>query len=99
MSPRKEIIQARLPVTFFKEGETFIVYSPVLDLSSCGSTFESARKNFNEALTLFFDSCLKHDTLDEALELLGWQLSRDNQWEPPVVVGQESLPVAVPAHN
>ena len=98
MSPRREMVQAKLPVIFLKEGDTFIVYSPVLDLSSCGATFESAKKSFSEAVTLFFDSCLRHETLDEALESLGWEQARDRRWEPPVVVGHQDLSVAVPVN-
>lgn len=34
----------------FKEGKTYVAYVPELDLSSCGSTKEEARKNIRDAV-------------------------------------------------
>ena len=91
----------KIPVLFLKEGETFISYSPALDLSTCGSTFEEAKTNFSEALHLFFQECLKHGTLEAALESYGWKKSHKNpaQWQPPMLVGQESIAVDLPSVN
>ncbi len=90
-----------IPVLFFKEGEMFVSYSPALDLSSCGSTFEEAKKNFDEALHIFFQECLKHGTLEVTLESCGWKKSHKDpvQWQPPVLVGQESMAVGLPSIN
>jgi len=89
----------RIPVLYFKEGPMFVWYSPAFDLSSCGPTFEEAKRNFHEALQIFFEECVKRGTLEHALESLGWQKSatrRAAQWRPPVLIGQDSLPVGVP---
>ena len=77
----------------------FIVYSPALDLSTCAPTFDEAKKNFSQAVDIFFAECVKRDTLHEALESLGWQKSDSRAWLPPLVVGQENLPVMVPSAN
>ena len=97
----KVIYGGNIPVVFLKEGELFVAYSPALDLSTCGDSFDEARENFEEALELFFAECLKRGTLERALASYGWQRSRTKppQWEPPVIVGQESLSVPVPAVN
>ncbi len=90
-------IKANIPVLFMKEGNTFIVYSPTLDLSTCAPTFDEAKKNFHQAMGLFFSECVHHGTLNQALESLGWQQLESKAWQPPIVVGQESLSVTVPS--
>ena len=99
MARAQVMIEGAIPITFLKEGDMFVAYSPVLDLSTCGTTFEEAQRNFHEALDIFFDECLKHKTLDRALESLGWQRTHTAhpRWQPPAIVGQDSLHVSVPA--
>ena len=99
-SRRKVKIFRQIPVIFLKEGEMFIAYSPALDLSSCGSSFDEARKNFAEALGIFVEECTKRDTLEQVLASYGWQKSDAHppSWQPPLVVGQETLPVNLPTH-
>ena len=87
---------ANIPVLFMKEGKMFVVYSPALDLSTCAPTFNEAKKNFHEAMHVFFLECVKRKTLDRALESLGWRRSGSEAWQPPVVVGHENLPISVP---
>ncbi|MBI3074338.1 MAG: hypothetical protein HYY84_19685 [Deltaproteobacteria bacterium] len=73
----------------------FVAYSPVLDLSTCGDSFDDATRNFQEALDLFFSECMKRGTLERALESFGWRCSRTRppRWTPPSVVGETSLPI------
>lgn len=63
----KSVLAGQILVLYLKEGETFVAFSPVLDLSSCGRTFEEADKNFGEALHLFFSECMRRDTLEKTL--------------------------------
>lgn len=56
-----------LPVTFLKEKDRFVAYTPALDLSTSGETLEEARKRFVEAAMLFFEEITKRGTFDEAL--------------------------------
>jgi hypothetical protein len=92
---RKPSISGSVHVIFLKEGDMFVAYSPTLDLTTCAPTFDEAKKNLSAAVGIFFDECLKHGTLDRALESLGWQKGTGHlpQWQPPVVVGEESLPL------
>jgi predicted RNase H-like HicB family nuclease len=55
----------------FKEGQTYIAYVPELDLSSCGSTVDDARRNIREAVQGFLEASEEMNTLDEILEEAG----------------------------
>ncbi|MGA1796695.1 MAG: type II toxin-antitoxin system HicB family antitoxin [bacterium] len=85
-------IKGKIPVSFFKEGRMFVAYSIVLDLSTCGETFEEAKKNFMEALNIFFEECIKMGTLVEVLESYGWE-KIGKSWQPPAYIGHEDLPI------
>lgn len=87
--------QANLPVIFFKEGGSFIAYSPALDLSTSGQTMEQAKCRFNEAATAFFEEIIGRGTLDEALSELGWK-KQQKEWHAPTMVGQTTERVNVP---
>jgi predicted RNase H-like HicB family nuclease len=89
-----------IPVVFFREEEVFIAHCPVLDLSTCGETYDEALNNFNEALSLFFEECIEKGTLPKVLEASGWKLTGRLKNKlvarPPVYLGdrQVSLPQA-----
>ena len=56
----------------FKEGKMYVSYNPELDLASCGYTEEKARKNLDEAVSLFLEGIKeKKITSRKAAELLG----------------------------
>lgn len=84
----------KLPITVLKEDKRFVVYSPVIDLSTSGKTFEEAQKNFVEAALLFFEEIVDKKTIDEVLMELGWHKIK-NDWQPPVVIAQENREVAI----
>ncbi len=60
-------IKGTVPVVFFKEDDTFIAHCPVLELSSCGETFDAALASFHEALHLFLEECAERKTLEKVL--------------------------------
>jgi len=78
----------QLPVSIFKEGKYFVAYTPVLDLSTSGRTYEEARERFHEVVNIFFEELVNKGTLEEVLTGLGWQKIK-KQWKPPVLVAQE----------
>jgi predicted RNase H-like HicB family nuclease len=61
-------ITASLSVTFFKERDQFVAFSPALDLSTCGKTFQEARERFAEAADLFIEETVKMGTSEEVLQ-------------------------------
>ena len=78
-----------------KEGDSFISYSPALDLSTVGESFDEAKKRFEEAVGIFFEEIIKMGTVDQALTELGWQ-KQDKEYFPPVIVGSQTQNFTVP---
>ena len=66
----------------FKEGETFVAYVPELDLSSCGETAETARRNIRDAVQGFLEASERMGTLEEILEEAGFRRNGAD-WQPP----------------
>lgn len=95
----KSIKSLNLPVSFLKEADQFVAYTPVLDLSTSGNTLEEAKNNFTEAVEIFFDEIVQMGTLEDVLLDLGWK-RRDKDFLPPVIVSQGMESVRVPfAHS
>lgn len=68
-----------------KEGKKYIAHSPAMDLASSGKTTQEARKNFEEAFSLYLDELLEKGSLDKTMKDLGWK-KVDAKWESPVKV-------------
>jgi len=63
--------QSRLPEIDFtahvwKEGLTYVSYSPELDVSSCGDSVAEARARLREAVSLFLEECSRRGTLNKS---------------------------------
>ncbi len=91
---KKLQLQFNLPVSVLKEGRKFVAYSPALDLSTSGSTYEEARRRFEEAVRIFFQEIYERGTSEEVLKELGWKKAQ-KKWKPPVVISQESQEIKV----
>ena len=50
-----------LPVSFLKEGDQYIAYTPALDLSTCGQSYEQAKKRFVEAVDIFLAELVENN--------------------------------------
>ena len=92
---RQNYFQFNLNISFLREGNKFIAYCPALDLSTCGDTYEQAKKRFGEAANIFFEEITKKGTLHKVLFNLGWQ-QKDSSWSPPIVVAEGYQMVNVP---
>ena len=92
---KKINFQASLPITFLREGDQFVAYTPALDLSTSGDTFEQAKKRFSEIVQIFFEECFSMGTLDTVLSDLGWK-KENSEWNPPTVVAQDTQIFNVP---
>lgn len=87
-------LKGSVPVEFFKEGGVFVVYCPVLDLSTCGETFEKAQENFADAYKLFLTECMERGTLTKVLTSFGWSVESKNKMHrisPPHYVGARQM--------
>jgi len=85
-----------LPVSFLREGDKYIAYTPALDLSTCGQSYQEAKKRFGEIVNIFFEELINKGTLEEVLNDLGWQRTQ-TKWNPPVVIAQELQTIRVTA--
>ena len=63
-----------IPIDFemvvFKEEETFVAYSPELDVSSCGASVAEAGANLKTAVRLFIEEAERMGTLTDILNNL-----------------------------
>lgn len=89
------LFQVSLPVSILKEGKYYIAYSPALDLSTSGKTFDEVKKRFTEIVSIFFEELLEKGTLDKVLSELGWQ-NVQKEWFPPLVVANETERFNIP---
>lgn len=84
--------EVNLPVTIFKEGKSYVAYSPALDLSTSASTYKKAQTRFLEIVEIFLEELGEMGTLDSVLTNLGWQKVKSN-WQPPVVISNYMQPM------
>lgn len=88
--------QFALPVSILKEGDSFIAFTPALDLSTVGDSFEEAQERFEEAVQIFFEEITEKGTAEEVLSDLGWQKLKE-QLVPPQVVSNQTKQFTVPS--
>ena len=94
----KVAINFALPVSILREGDSFVAYTPALDLSTAGSTFQEAQKNFEEAVNIFFQELMEMGTLNDVLKDLGWE-KHNNNFVPPVVIENSVQNFSIPVLN
>lgn len=87
-----------LPVSVLKEGKYFVAFTPALDLSTSGKTFEQAKERFDEVVRIFFEELLEKGTLDKVLQDLGWKKVQKN-WSPPVLISSKMENFHIPLLN
>ena len=81
-------------VLTFLEGETYVAYVPELDVSSCGSDPDEARKNIRDAVRGFLEASKGLGTLDEILAEAGFHREGSN-WRAPEFVALDRLKLAL----
>lgn len=95
MKGTSKLLQISLPISVLKEGKYYIAYSPALDLSTSGKTFEDVKKRFEEVVEIFFEDLSEKGTLDKVLGELGWQKVQ-REWTAPVVIANETESFNIP---
>lgn len=78
----------------FREGGTYVAYVPELDLSSCGTTNDEARKNIRDAVQGFLETSADMGSLDWVLEESGYT-RKDGSWQAPEFVALDRESVSV----
>ena len=94
-STMKRIAKVELPVIIFKQGTQFVAYTPALDFTTCGDTFEQAKDNFHEGVQMLLDDFLERDVLEEMLRDFGWKKIA-KKWMPPAFIASEAI--EIPMH-
>ncbi len=88
-------MEVKVPVITFREGKTFVAYTPSLDLSTSGKDIEQLKERFGEAVEILFEELLEKGTLEEVLYELGWK-KINKGWTPPTPVSHEMEEIKVP---
>jgi len=73
------ILSLDVPVQTEKKDKHFVVGSPDFDVWTQGETKQEAEANFQEALTLFFTSCIEAGTLFAVLQECSFALKKDSK--------------------
>jgi len=79
----------------WKEGKVFVSYCPELDVSSCGETFEEAKKNLLKAIKAFIKVTKEMGTLKEILEEAGFLKIDQKRWKAPELISFEKQYLAI----
>ena len=67
-------VNVKLGMYLFKEGDSYIVYCPALDLSAYGNSEEHAKKSFEDVFSMTIKYMLNKNTVKEDLTNHGWQI-------------------------
>lgn len=76
MERKEDLIKVNISVILFKEEDSWIAYSPELELSSYGDTEYEAKEAFGSVLKIFISETTKKGTLEKCLLDMGWQLRK-----------------------
>lgn len=79
----------------WKEGSSYVAWSPELDVSSAGANLEEVRGNLREAVEFFLEEAEKMGTLQEILEEAGYEPA-PNGWRAPERIAIEQVSLALP---
>jgi predicted RNase H-like HicB family nuclease len=79
----------------WKEGPTFVSYSPELDVSSCGDSVAEARARLREAVSLFLEECSRRGTLNAILAESGFE-RRGKTYRPRRIIARGKFRLAIP---
>ncbi len=84
-----------LTAQVWKEGATFVAYSPELDVSSCGHSLAEARAALQEAVGLFLEESARRGNLDAILSEAGFE-KHGRGYRPRRILVREKLRLAIP---
>ncbi len=94
-SRRLQVPVIRFTAQVWKEGPTFVAYSPELDVSSCGESLAKARAALQEAVSLFLEECARKGSLEAILSEAGFE-KHGRSYRPRRILAREKLRLAVP---
>ncbi len=83
-------INANVEIFLTREDDYIVATCPALKISSYGKSEKEAKKNFNEAMNIFFEETNRKGTLEKVLVKYGWTISKKS-YEPPQYTTKEML--------
>ena len=83
-------------VQVWREDASYVARAIPLDVLSCGTSPEDARRNLSEAVALFLKTASAHGTLTEVLEECGYRRVND-EWRAPTLLSSETVSQAISA--
>jgi predicted RNase H-like HicB family nuclease len=88
-----------LKVEFYKEGETFVAYAPMLKISTYANNFEKAKERFEALLEIYLEELEEKGTLEEVFIECGWTKhpGTGSVLMPPVRIAEEEVRIPCPA--
>ncbi|MBU0765677.1 MAG: hypothetical protein KJ607_12660 [Bacteroidetes bacterium] len=78
-------IEINLNVKIFKENDYYIAYSPELQISTQGNTYNEVQKRMKERISIFFEMALEKGILGKRLKELGWTIMKKEHIPPKEV--------------
>jgi predicted RNase H-like HicB family nuclease len=64
-------MKLRLTEELWREGNMYVAYCPELDIPSCGSSIEQAKKNLREVIGIHLEEAAEQHRLTELLQSAG----------------------------
>ena len=88
---------AKLPLKITQKKRWVVASCSVLDVHSQGGTEEEARRNLQEALSVFFVSCFERGVLEAVLRDCGFKAGRSaGQQTPAIPHTEDYITVPIP---
>ena len=84
-----------LTTQVWKEGRTYVAYTPELDVSSCGPTLAQAKKALRQAVHLFLDDAAARGVLADILAEAGFE-QRGTSYRFRRVLARERVRLSLP---
>lgn len=72
-------LNVTLDVYLFMDDNTFVAYSPALDLSGYGTSEQEAKESFSVVMREYIQYALSHKTLVKDLRAHGWRVKSVKQ--------------------
>ena len=82
-------------VVVFLERDSYVAYTPELDVSSCGKSVDEARRNLLTVVRLFIEEAEKLGTLNQILDEAGYVPDGNGGYKPPRLIATEAMSVAM----
>ncbi len=93
----QQLSQITFTTQLWREGRTYVAYTPELDISSCGRTLVQAKRALRDAVSLFLEESAERGVLGDILSEAGFEKRGKTYRSRRVLVREKvrlSLPVA-----